>query len=530
MVEAGTVLLNKYRIDRLLGQGGMGVVALAYHLQLQQPVAIKFLLPDVLDKPQVVQRFLREAQASVRLKSEHVCRVIDVGTLETGAPYMVMEYLDGVDLGVLLQQQGRVYPGVAVDFVLQACEALAEAHALGIVHRDLKPSNFFLTRRPDGSPLIKVLDFGISKTHAQLEENLTSTQSILGTPAYMSPEQLKASKYVDARADIWSLGVVLYELMCGQRPFTASVFSELVLKVAIEPAPLPPQSLSLPPGLAEIVMCCLQKEPEGRYPSVAELAHALAPYAQTPSVASSAAERTTRILHGGGAAATGMGTRPGTSQRPGHPSFATAATGATGPQPPHLPGAGNPSTLGGSSGEIVRPAPPGGPRGMADTGAALTNGTGGAGGKRKGWLLPSAVATAIVSGVVVVAVAMGGGSGGGAAQPATQPTMTTPTTTAPATAPATEPTTSATDDGQAAAEAAKLEAAKLEAEKLAAKAEAAKLEAEKLAAAEAEKREAERLAKAKAEAEAEAEKKAKKKKRTKKRASSDEDDILGSRQ
>jgi serine/threonine-protein kinase len=289
VVEVGTVLINKYRIDRVLGQGGMGVVALAYHLQLHQPVAIKFLLPDVLDKPQVVQRFLREAQASVRLKGEHVCRVIDVGTLDTGAPYMVMEYLDGMDLDAVLAQ-GRLHPAVAVDFMLQACEAMAEAHALGIVHRDLKPSNFFLTRRPDGSALIKVLDFGISKTAAQLEDNLTSTQSILGTPAYMSPEQLKASKYVDARADIWSLGIVLYELLAGRRPFSAGGFSELVLKVVMEPVPLP--EVALPPGLADIVMGCLQKEPEGHFQSVAELAAALAPYAQTPSVAASAVERT----------------------------------------------------------------------------------------------------------------------------------------------------------------------------------------------------------------------------------------------
>ncbi|HRC54410.1 MAG TPA: serine/threonine-protein kinase, partial [Kofleriaceae bacterium] len=310
MVAAGTILLNKYRIDRVLGQGGMGVVALAYHLQLQQPVAIKFLLPEVLDKHSVVQRFLREAQASVRLKSEHVCRVIDVGQLETGAPYMVMEYLEGLDLDALLRQQGRVHPGIAVDFMLQACEALAEAHALGIVHRDLKPSNFFLTQRADGSPLIKVLDFGISKTTSQVDENLTTTQSILGTPAYMSPEQLKASKYVDARSDIWSLGIVLYELLVGHRPFSASAFSELVLKVAMDPAPVP--AVALPPGLSEIVLRCLAKDADGRFVSVAELAYALAPYAQTGSVAASAVERTSRILGGGTSPGTGGMSRPGT--------------------------------------------------------------------------------------------------------------------------------------------------------------------------------------------------------------------------
>ncbi len=217
MISAGTVLLQKYEISRVIGQGGMGMVALARHLQLQQPVAIKLLLPEVLDKDLVVQRFLREAQASVRLRSEHVCRVLDVGQLDNGAPYMVMEYLDGTDLDGLLRQKGPLAYGEAVDFVLQACEALAEAHSLGIVHRDLKPANFFLTQRADGSPLVKVLDFGISKTLSPIEESLTTTQAVLGTPAYMSPEQLRSSKHVDARSDIWSLGVVLYELCTGAR-------------------------------------------------------------------------------------------------------------------------------------------------------------------------------------------------------------------------------------------------------------------------------------------------------------------------
>lgn len=394
MIQAGAILLNKYRIERLLGQGGMGVVALAQHLQLHQLVAIKFLLPEVLDKQTVVQRFLREAQASVRLKSEHVCRVIDVGTLETGAPYMVMEYLEGRDLDELLRAEGRVFPAVAVDFILQACEGLAEAHALGIVHRDIKPSNFFLTRRADGSALIKVLDFGISKTAAQIDENLTSTQSILGTPAYMSPEQLKASKYVDARADIWSLGVVLYQLLVGHRPFTASGFSELVIKVATEPAPLP--EIALPQGLAEIVMRCLQKDPAARYQNVADLALALAPFAQTPSVAGSAVERTAGILYGPGhGSVQGAEGRIAAVARNRHGGFNphTAVTSPLQASAAALPMQASPSTMSATSGEVVRAAPQ----------VSRVDGP-----RRRPWLIAAVAALGIAGGIASAVVIAGG--------------------------------------------------------------------------------------------------------------------------
>src|SRR5262245_36689886 len=185
-VELGAVLAGRYRIDRVLGQGGMGIVVQAMHLQLHQPVAMKLLLPEVLGNQQIVQRFLREAQAAVQLRSEHVARVIDVGTLDTGAPYMVLEYLEGADLSNVPRSQLSV--GGGVDLMLQACEALAEAHSLGIVHRDIKPANLFITRRADGSALLKVLDFGISKTSA-MGSQLTATMAVMGTPAYMSPEQ-----------------------------------------------------------------------------------------------------------------------------------------------------------------------------------------------------------------------------------------------------------------------------------------------------------------------------------------------------
>ena len=209
-VRPGDVLAGKYRVDRVLGVGGMGVVVAATHLQLQQRVALKFMLDAGLAQPTQVERFGREARAAVRLRSDHVARVLDVGTLETGSPYIVMEYLDGSDIGSVLEQRGAMPVDMAVDCVLQACDAVAEAHALGIVHRDLKPRNLFLTTRNDGRALVKVLDFGISKHTTGSDLSLTRTTEIMGSPSYMSPEQFRSAKLVDERTDIWALGAILY--------------------------------------------------------------------------------------------------------------------------------------------------------------------------------------------------------------------------------------------------------------------------------------------------------------------------------
>jgi eukaryotic-like serine/threonine-protein kinase len=314
MIPTGTILAGKYRVERVLGQGGMGVVVQATHLQLHQPVAVKLLLPEVLTNPEVVQRFLREAQAVVRLKSEHVARVIDIGSLDDGAPYMVLEYLDGTDLADFSRQQLTI--GQIVDLMLQACEALAEAHSIGIVHRDIKPANFFITRRSDGSRLLKVLDFGISKLQqTALEGNLTATSTVMGTPAYMSPEQMRSTRDVDNRSDIWALGIVLYELLQGTAPFVAETFGAMVIRVATEP--LPPLSGQLPPGLAEVVYRCLEKDPTRRFQNIAELAHVLAPYAQSTAQAVVSVERTCGVLRTG----------------PSHLSTLTSSAGAI-TQPP----------------------------------------------------------------------------------------------------------------------------------------------------------------------------------------------------
>jgi eukaryotic-like serine/threonine-protein kinase len=286
----GTVILGKYRVDHVLGSGGMGMVVAATHLQLQERVAVKFLLAEVLGSHEVAQRFVREAQAAGRLKGEHIARVIDVGVLPGDVPYMVMEYLDGEDLETIIAKRGPLAPAQAVDHVLQACEGLAEAHALGIIHRDVKPANLFVARRPDGSPLFKVLDFGISKVPVGTDAAFTRTLAAIGTPSYMSPEQMRSAREVDARTDIWALGVVLHECLSGRRPFEAETFGGLCLKVAMDPAPR--LSIAGARGLDGVIARCLEKAPDDRFATVADLAAALEPYAGNARAAATIVERT----------------------------------------------------------------------------------------------------------------------------------------------------------------------------------------------------------------------------------------------
>jgi len=296
-LAAGEVFAGKYRIERVLGQGGMGVVLAAHHLQLDELVAIKVLHPTFATQPDQVERFLREGRAAVKIRSEHVARVSDIGTVEGGVPYMVMEFLEGHDLGEVVKTRGRQSVDDVVTWVLQACEALAEAHALGIVHRDLKPANLFLTQRADGSATIKVLDFGISKLLDTGIDSaaLTNTNGMMGSPLYMSPEQLHSPKSVDARADVWALGVILFELLTGERPYSAESLPALVLAIATEP----PCSLGeLLPGtprdLEAIVDRCLEKKPEQRFADIGALAQALLPFA--PKGMEPSVERIQRVL------------------------------------------------------------------------------------------------------------------------------------------------------------------------------------------------------------------------------------------
>jgi serine/threonine protein kinase len=282
-VRVGDVLADKYKVERILGSGGMGIVLAARHVHLDVLVALKVMTDEALEDPVLVARFLREARAAARLRGEHIARVTDVGTLETGAPYQVIEYLEGSDLAARLANEGPLPISTAVEYVMQTCEALDEAHRAGIVHRDIKPSNLFVTRGCNGGACIKVLDFGISKS-ARLggpSRKLQGTHSrvLLGSPFYMAPEQLRSARDVDGRVDIWALGATLFELLTAQVPFEAESLLELALQVAQgDPRRLRPLRPEVSPELEAVVMRCLEKDRDKRYLSTQALASALAPF------------------------------------------------------------------------------------------------------------------------------------------------------------------------------------------------------------------------------------------------------------
>jgi serine/threonine-protein kinase len=294
----GDVLAGKYRVERMVGRGGMGVVIAAWHLELDQRVALKFLQPELAERNEAAERFRREARSAAKIKSEHVARVLDVGTLDGNIPYMVMEYLEGQDLSEESRTRGVLPVQECVDYVIQAIEAVAEAHAIGIVHRDLKPENLFLSRRADGSRSVKVLDFGISKTlvlGSADGRSLTETSTMMGSPLYMSPEQMRAPRDVDARSDIWSIGAILYDLLTGRPPYLADSVMELcTLVLEAEPTPLRDMRADIPSGLEQVVARCLAKDRGKRWASVAEVARALLPYASPSSRIH--AERAMRVL------------------------------------------------------------------------------------------------------------------------------------------------------------------------------------------------------------------------------------------
>ena len=320
----GSILAGKYRVDRTLGLGGMGVVVAATHVQLDQPVAMKFLLPSMLTIPEAAPRFLREARAAVKIQSEHVARVIDVGTLEGGEPYMVMELLKGHDLAEVLRRRGPLPVGEAVRYVLEACDAIAEAHAYGIVHRDLKPSNLFLAERNDGSSTVKVLDFGISKVNVvggAEDAALTRTATMMGSPLYMSPEQMRSARDVDPRTDIWSLGCILYELLSGRAPFLGDTIPEICMAILeTTPQPFSVYRADVPPRLEAVTLRCLARQAAHRVPNVAELARILAEFAPDSRAV---AERAARLLRTDAALA---GTRPATPAETALPVAAISAT------------------------------------------------------------------------------------------------------------------------------------------------------------------------------------------------------------
>jgi serine/threonine-protein kinase len=300
-VAVGTVLDGKYRIERKIGEGAMGIVLAATHVALDEPVAIKFMRPEVQRMEGTLERFAKEAKIAARIRSEHVAKVLDVGDVAPLGPYIVMEYLEGKSLADLLDarlldRQGAMPAERVVEYLLQACEALAAAHAIGVIHRDVKPDNLFVTRHA-GLETLKLLDFGISKAALtarapDADVGTSTTAFVMGTPLYMSPEQLRSLPDLDCRTDIWSMGAVMYELLSGQPPFHATSVPEICAAILdLQPAPLPS---SCPPALATVVLRCLEKDRERRFKTVAELANALLPLA--PGEARAYASRASCIL------------------------------------------------------------------------------------------------------------------------------------------------------------------------------------------------------------------------------------------
>lgn len=330
-VRVGDTIAGKYQVERVLGTGSMGVVVAAMHVDLHELRAIKLMLPGPLADAEAVGRFLREARAAARLKSDHVARIHDIGRLETGSPFIVLELLEGTDLEALLERESSVSVERAARYVAQACDAVGEAHTLGIVHRDLKPENLFLTTGPRGEERVKVLDFGIAKiTEPDSAVKMTQMSSVFGTPLYMSPEQMRAARNADARSDVWALGVILYSLCTGRAPFLGSTITEVCSAVCTD-VPIKPRDLrpEIPPELEAVMLQCLEKEPAARFANANELGAALSAF-------------------------TGITSTPG---RPsGHP--ATAWTGPTTPRAPLSSAAELPAPIGTSPPRAGSSQPP----------------------------------------------------------------------------------------------------------------------------------------------------------------------------
>jgi len=298
-VEIGERFAERYVVSHIVGGGGMSVVVGARHDHLDQLMAVKFLAVPSELRREGVQRFFQEARAAASLRSEHIVRVTDAGTDEKGRHFIAMELLDGSDLAQVLNDKGPLPIADAVGFILHACEGIAEAHAAGIVHRDLKPANLFATRRIDGSPLVKVLDFGISKIANVRDQTgdqlLSHPESVLGTPRYMSPEQLRTPAEVDGRTDVWALGVMLLELLTGENPFAAPTAPEIFAAILADREAPSAEALrpEVPRALSEVIARCLRKDPTLRTPSAGALAAELLPW--SPPWAHEAGDRAARI-------------------------------------------------------------------------------------------------------------------------------------------------------------------------------------------------------------------------------------------
>jgi serine/threonine protein kinase len=374
----GEMLAGRYRIEAELGRGGMGVVLTARHVLLDELFAIKVIHPHLANVPEIVERFLREARASSSIKSPHCARVTDVDRLPDGPPYMVMEYLEGNDVAKVLAQRGTFSVSDALDCVRQACDAIGEAHARGIYHRDLKPGNLFLTRDRHGAPLVKVLDFGISKM-VDSGDGLTLTDTILGTPAYMSPEQVLQAKNVDGRTDIWALGCILYRLLTGVLPFRNSATRSTQQAVHLD-TPVPPTQLrpDIPAAVEAIVLRCLEKAPEKRYPTASQLVEAIDAVSATGPVAHSTSTATGFPSPAGFAEPPPVVSVPAPRGPAAPPVLTLGRTEPQEPQPKSLlvPSLGVPSDSALQASPVVSVAPLGGsgPTSESTTNAGLSKG------------------------------------------------------------------------------------------------------------------------------------------------------------
>ena len=323
-LQAGQILADKYRIVRLLGKGGMGEVYEGENVRIRRRVAIKTLLASVSEKPDVLQRFEREAQAAGRIGSEHIVEVLDMGDLPDGSRFMVMEFCEGSTLSDRIVSRGRVPPVEAARIVSEILEGLAAAHAAGIIHRDLKPANIFLlSTKPNRPDFVKILDFGVSKFSVLGDEmSMTRTGAVVGTPYYMSPEQAKGAKFIDARSDLYSVGVILYETITGQVPFNAETFNELIFKIALE-SPPPPETFvpNLDPAVAAIIRKSMAREADDRYATPAEFKAALDQWSQAFAHASAHAAAHPHAAHG---AQGGYGHGAYAAQAPAYGGYAQA--------------------------------------------------------------------------------------------------------------------------------------------------------------------------------------------------------------
>jgi eukaryotic-like serine/threonine-protein kinase len=274
------LLRGKYRVIRVLGEGGMGTVLEALHVDLERKVALKLLKPELRSNAEIIERFLREGRAASKIEGANVARVLDVDRLDDGTPFLIMEYLDGHDLSLIRRSKEPLPVKEALEFMRQACIGIAEAHVLGIIHRDIKPANLFYTKTRDGEPLIKVLDFGISKLSSQLADgsdaSTTRTTLVMGSAEYMSPEQMLSTKNVDARSDVWALGVTMFELLTATSPFAGDSVTQVCAQVMSLAPPKPSEvRKEVPLSVERVVLRCLEKDKANRYATVRDLQRAI---------------------------------------------------------------------------------------------------------------------------------------------------------------------------------------------------------------------------------------------------------------